>query len=123
MQDEEFIFSYYAGIESCDSDTNSSEDEQSSAAASIDFPSGSDQSASQNTAGQVKARNGTLWKNMTGAPGLGRTSLSNVFFERPGPRSFCHRSVVHGSPYIAFHLFIYERVLRCIQNHTIIQFR
>ena len=85
----------------------------------MDFPSGSDQSASQNTAGQVKARNGTAWKNITGAPGLGRASLSNVFLERAGPMSYCHRSVAHDSPYSAFHLFIDEHVLRCTQKHTI----
>ena len=84
MQDKEFVPNCCAGIESCDSDTDSGEDEQSSAAVSIDFLSESDQSVSQNTAGQVNARNGTVWKNITGAPGLGRASSSNVFSERPG---------------------------------------
>ena len=119
LQDKEFIPNCCAGVESCDSDTDSGEDEQSSAAVSIDFPSGSDQSASQNTAGQVKARNETLWKNITGTPSLGRASLSNVFSERPDPMSYCHRFVIHGSPYRAFDLFIDEHVLMCIQNHTI----
>ena len=60
-----------------------------------------------------------MWKNITGAPGLGRASSSNVFSERPGPTSYCHRSVVNGSPYSVFHLFIDEHMLRCIQKHTI----
>ena len=119
MQDKEFVPNCCAGVESCDSDTDSGEDEQSSAAVSIDFLSESDQSVSQNTAGQVNARNGTVWKNITGAPGLGRASSSNVFSERPGPTSCCHRSVVNGSPHSAFHLFIDEHMLRCIQKHTI----
>ena len=78
LQDKEFVPNC-AGVESCDSDTDSAEDEQSSAAVSIDFLSESDQSVSQNTAGQVNARNGTVWKNIAGAPGPGRASLSNVF--------------------------------------------
>ena len=60
LQDKEFVPNCCAGVESCDSDTDSGEDEQSSAAVFIDFPSESDQSASQNTAGQVKARNGSV---------------------------------------------------------------
>ena len=119
LQDKEFDPNCCAGVESCDSDTDSGEDEQSSAAVSIDFLSESDQSVSQNTAGQVNARNGTVWKNITGAPGLGRASSSNVFSERRGPTSYCHRSVVNGSPYSAFHLFIDEHMLKCIQKHTI----
>ena len=67
----------------------------------------------------MNARNGTVWKNITGALGLERASSSNVFLERPGPTSYCHRSVVNGSPYSAFHLFIDEHMLRCIQKHTI----
>ena len=63
LQDKEFVPNCFAGVESCDSDTDSGEDEQSSAAVSIDFLSESDQSVSQNTAGQVNARNGTVWKN------------------------------------------------------------
>ena len=119
LQDNEFVPNCYAGVESCDSDTDSGEDEQSSAAVFIDFLSESDQSVSQNTAGQVNARNRTVWKNITGAPSLGRASSSNVFSERPGPTSYCHRSVVNGSPYSTFHLFIDEHMLRCIQKHTI----
>ena len=118
LQDEAFIPNCYTGVESCDSNTDSGKDKQNSATVSTDFPSGSDQSPSQNTAGKVKARNGTVWKNITGARGLGRASLSNVFSERPGPTSYCHGSVVHGSPYSAFHLFIDEHMLRCIQKHT-----
>ena len=67
----------------------------------------------------MNARNGTVWKNITGAPDLGRVSSFNVFSERPGPTSYCHKSVVNGSPYSAFHLFIDEHMLRCIQKHTI----
>ena len=119
MQDKEFVSNCCAGVESCDSDTDSGEDEQSSAAVSIDFLSESDQSVSQNTAGQVNARNGTVWKNITAAPGLGRASSSNVFSERSGPTCCCHRSVVNGSPYSAFHLFLDKHMLRCIQKHTI----
>ena len=119
LQDKEYVSNCCAGVESCESDNDSSEDEQSSAAVSIDFFSGSDQSVSQNTAGQVNAQNRTVWKNITGAPGLGRASSSNVFSERPGPTSYCHRSVVNGSLYSAFHLFIDEHILRCIQKHTI----
>ena len=118
LQDKEFVPNCCAGIKSCDSDTDSSKDKQSSAAVSIDFLSESDQSVSQNTAGQVNARNGTVWKNITGAPGLGRGSSSNVFSECPGPTSYCHRSVVNSSPYSAFHSFIAEHMLRCIQKHT-----
>ena len=58
---------------------------------------------------QVKARNGTVWKNITDAPDLVRAPSSNVFSERPGPTSNGHRSVVYGSPYRAFHLFIDEK--------------
>ena len=119
LQDKEFVPNCCAGVESRDSNTDSGEDEQSSAAVSIDFLSESDQSVSQNTVGQVNTRNGTVWKNITGAPGLGRASSSNVFSERPGPTFYCHRSVVNGSPYSAFHLFIDEHMLRCIQKHTI----
>ena len=57
LQDKDFVPNCCAGFESCDSDTDSGEDEQSSAALSIDFVSESDQSVSQNTAGQVNARN------------------------------------------------------------------
>ena len=53
------------------------------------------------------------------APGVGRAFLSNVFLERPGPTSYCHRFVIYGSPYSAFQLFIDEHMLRCIQKHTI----
>ena len=119
MQDKEFVPNCCAGFENCDSDTDSSEDKQSSAAVSIDFLSERDQSVSQNTDGHVNVRNGTVWKNITGALGLGRASSSNMFSERPGPTSYCHRSVVNGSPYSAFHLFIDEHMIRCIQKHTI----
>ena len=114
MQDKEFVPNCCAGVESCDSDTDSGENEQSSAAVSIDFLSESDQSVSQNTAGQVNTRNGTVWKNITDAPGLEIVSSSNVFSERRGPTSYCHKSVVNGSPDSAFRLFIDEHMLRCI---------
>ena len=119
MQDKEFVFNCCAGVESFDSDIDSDKAEQSSAAVSIDFLSENDQSVSQNTPGQVNARNGAGWKNITGALGLERASSSNVFSERSGPTSYCHRSVVNGSPYSAFHLFIDEHMLGCIQKHTI----
>ena len=70
LQDKAFVPNCCAGVESCDSDTDSGEDKQSSAAVTIDFLSKSDQSLSQNTAGQVNARNEAVWKNITGAPGL-----------------------------------------------------
>ena len=70
MQDKEFVPNCCTGVESCESDTDSGENEQSSVAVSIDFLSESDQSVSQNTAGHVNARNGTVWKNITGVPGL-----------------------------------------------------
>ena len=114
MQDKALVPNCCAGVESCESDNDGGEDEQSSAALSINFLSESDQSVSQNTAGQMNARNGTVWKNITSAPGL-----YHVFSERRGPKSYCHRSVVNGSPYSAFHLFIDEHMLRCIQKHTI----
>ena len=57
LQDKEFVPNCCAGVESCDSDTDRGEDEQSSAGVSIDFLSKSDQSVSQNTARQVNARN------------------------------------------------------------------
>ena len=60
-----------------------------------------------------------MWKNITGAPGLGRASLSNAFSESPGLTPYCDRSVVHRSPYSAFQLFIDKDILRCIQKHTI----
>ena len=37
LQDKEFVLNCCAGVESCDSDTDSGEDEQSSAAVAIDF--------------------------------------------------------------------------------------
>ena len=36
-----------------------------------------------------------------------------------GPTSYCHKSIVNGSPYSDFHLFIDKHMLRCIQKHTI----
>ena len=80
MQDEEFVPNCCAGVESCDSDTDSGEDKQNSAAVSIDFLSESSQSVSQNTAGQVNARNGTVWKNITGV--LRPMYFQNVLAQR-----------------------------------------
>ena len=60
LQGKEFVRNC-AGVESCDSDNASGKEGQSSAAVSTDFPSESGQSVSQNTAGQVNARNGTVW--------------------------------------------------------------
>ena len=42
LRDKEFVSNCSAGVESCDSDTDSGEDKQSSAALSIDFLSESD---------------------------------------------------------------------------------
>ena len=47
LQDKQFVSNCCAGVESCDSDIDSGEDEQSSAALSINFLSESDQSVSQ----------------------------------------------------------------------------
>ena len=80
LQDNKFVSTCCTGVESCDSDSDSGEDEQSSAAVSVDFLSESDQSVSQYTAEQVNARNGAVWKNITSAPGLGRASLFFVLF-------------------------------------------
>ena len=46
-----------------------------------------------------------------------------MFSERHAPTSYCHRYIVHGSPYSAFHLFIDEHILKCVQKHTINQGR
>ena len=58
LQDENIIPTRNAGVESSDSDTDSSEDEHDSAAASGATPF--DNSLSQNTVGELKARNGTV---------------------------------------------------------------
>ena len=49
---------------------------------------------------------------------MGRASAANLFSERPSPTSYCHRVVVQGSPYSAFHLFTDKYMLRCIQKNT-----
>ena len=75
MQDKDFIFTYVAAGELSDSDTDSDEDiPASSSTASLDTPSGSNNntSATPDTPGQLRARNGTLWKNITGATAVGR---------------------------------------------------
>ena len=58
LQDENIIPTRNAKVESSDSDTDSSEDEHDSAAASGATPS--DNSSSQNTVGELKARNRTV---------------------------------------------------------------
>ena len=81
------------------------------------YPSGSDNFASQNTFGHLTARSETVWKNITGVPGVGRVCAANVLSERPGPTSYCHRSIVHGSHYSAFHLFIDKEMFRSVQKY------
>ena len=49
---------------------------------------------------------------------MGRASAANLFSECPDPMSYCHRGVVQGSSFSAFHLFIDEHMLRCIQKNT-----
>ena len=118
LQDEDFIPTYVAAGELSDSD----EDIQaSSSTTTLDTLSGSNinTSATPDIPGQLRARNGTLWKNITGATAVGRACAANVFSERPGPTSYCHRNIVHGSPYSAFHLFIDEHILKCVQKHTV----
>ena len=116
VQDENLIPTRKAEVQSSDSDTDSSEDEHDSAAASGATPS--DNSLSQNTVGELKAQNGTVWKNITGSQNMGRAFAANLFSERPGPKSYCHRAVLQGSPYSAFHLFIDKHMLRFIQKNT-----
>ena len=122
LQDEDFIPTYVAAGELSDSDTDSDEDIlASSSTAALDTPSGSNSntSATPEIPSQLRARNGTLWKNKTGATTVGRACAANVFSERPGPILYCHRYIVHGSSYSAFHLFIDEHILKCVQKHTI----
>ena len=52
LQDEKFVPTCNAGVESSDSDTDSSKSEQDSADAIEPIPSGSDNFSSQNTGGQ-----------------------------------------------------------------------
>ena len=42
-----------------------------------------------------------------------------MFLDCPGSTFYCLRSVVHGNPCNAFHLFTDKHMLRCIQKHTI----
>ena len=122
LQDEDFIPTCVAAGELSDSNTNSGEDiPASSSTAALYTPSGSNNntSATQNIPGQLRARNGTLWKNITNATAVGNACAANVFSERPGPTSYCHRCNVHGSPYSAIHLFVDEHILKCVQTHTI----
>ena len=122
LQDEDFIPTYVAAGELSDSDTDSDEDiPASSSTAALDTPSGSNNNTCDtlDISGQLKTRNGTLWKNITGATAVGKACAANVFSERPGPTSYCLRCIVHGSPYSAFHLFVDEHILKCVQKHTI----
>ena len=122
LQDENFIPTYVAAGELSDSDTDSDEDlPASSSTAALDTPSGSNNntSATPDIPGQLRARNKTLWKNITGATAVGKACAANVFSERLGPTSYCHRCLVHGSLYNAFHLFVDEHILKCVQKHTI----
>ena len=117
LQDEDLFSTCNAGFEHSDSDADSSKDKQDSVAASIVISSfvatPSDNSSFQNIVGELKAQNGTVWKNITSGQGMGRASADNFC------RTFCHRAVVQSSPYSAFHLCIDEYMLRCIQNNTI----
>ena len=66
LQDEDFIPTYVAAGELSDSDTDSDEDiPVSSSTATLDTPSGSNNntSATPDIPGQLRARNGTFWKN------------------------------------------------------------
>ena len=122
LQDKDFIPTNVAAGELSDSDTDSDEDVlASSSTAALDAPSGSNNntSAIPDIPGQLRAQNGSLRKNITGATAVGKACAANVFSERPGPTSYCHRCIVHGSPYSAFHLFVDKHILKCVQKHTI----
>ena len=122
LQDEYFIPTNVAAGELSDSDTNSNEDiPASSSNATLNTPSGSNNntSATRDIPGQLRTQNGTLWKNITGTKAAGRACAAIVFSERPGPASYCHGYIVHGSPYSGFHLFIDQHTLKCVQKHTI----
>ena len=122
LQDKYFIPTHVTAGELSDSDTNSDEDiPASSLPAILNTPSGSNNNASatRDIPGQLRTQNGTLWKNITGTTAAGRACAAIVFSERPGPASYCHGYIVHGSPYSGFHLFIDEHILKCVQKHTI----
>ena len=75
LQDKDFIPTYVAACELSDSDTDSDEDiPASSSTATLDTPFGSNNnaSASPDIPGQLRARNGTLWKNITDATAVGK---------------------------------------------------
>ena len=116
LQDEDFIPTCVAAGELSDSDTDSDEDiPASSSTATLGTPFGSNNntSATPDIPGQLKARNGTLWKTITGAAAVKRACAANVLSERPGPTSYFHRYIVHGISYSAFHLFIDKHILKC----------
>ena len=117
LQDEDFIPTYVAAGELSDSDTDSDEGiPASSFTATLNTPFGSNNNTSgtPDIPGQLRARNGIPWKNITGATAVRRACAANLFSERPGPTSYCHRYIVHGSPYSAFHLFIDEHIRKCV---------
>ena len=75
LQDEDFIPTYVATGELPNSDAESDEDiPASSSTAILDTPSGSHNNtyATPNIPGQLKAPNGTIWKNKAGATAIGR---------------------------------------------------
>ena len=104
-QDEDFIPTYVSAGELSDSDTDSDEDiSASSSTATLDTPYGSNNntSATPEIPGQLRARNGTLRKNITGAIAVGRACAANVFSERRGPTSDWHRQIVHVATTVLF---------------------
>ena len=75
VQDKDFIPTYVAAGELSDCDTDSDEDiPASSFTALLDTPSGSNNNtfATPDIPGQLGARNGTPWKNVTDATAVGR---------------------------------------------------
>ena len=119
LQDEDFIPTYVAAGELSDSDTDSDEDipaSSSTATLGTPFRSNNNTSAAPNIPGQLKARNGTLWKNITCATAVKRACAANVFSERPRPTSYFHRHIVHGSSYSAFHLVIDKHILSVFKS-------
>ena len=75
VQDNDFFPTYVPAGELSDSDTDSDEDNPtSSSTASLDTPSGSNNNtfATPDIPGQLRAQNGTLWKNITGSTAVGR---------------------------------------------------
>ena len=67
----------------------------------------------------VKAKDGTIWKNITGIPGRGRASMENIFRQKPGPTSYSVQGICPDDPLSAFRLFIDEPMLRKVRKYTI----